>query len=164
VAETTALVPWYGSNRILAKHVGAELAGCKWLGVPFAGSCCELLYCDARTIVVNDLHRHLCNLVRVVADPKLGPALYRKLRRVVLHPDLLAQAQERCAIREEPVGFEVEADAIRRALRYAGGNRLRAAEVLQIHRNTLAKKIQEYGLDQERPNAQGAPAIPEKVR
>ena len=38
----------------------------------------------------------------------------------------------------------VEADAIRRALRYAGGNRLRAAQVLKIHRNTLAKKIQEY--------------------
>ena len=42
---------------------------------------------------------------------------------------------------------EVEADAIRRALRFAGGNRVRASEILQIHRNTLAKKIQEYKIE-----------------
>lgn len=29
---TTAIAPWYGSNRILAKHVGEELAGCTWVG------------------------------------------------------------------------------------------------------------------------------------
>lgn len=46
-----------------------------------------------------------------------------------------------------PSMAEVEAEAIRRALRYAGGNKLRAAEVLQIHRNTLAKKILEYQIE-----------------
>ncbi len=42
---------------------------------------------------------------------------------------------------------KVEAEAIRRALRYAGGNRVKAAEILNIHRNTLARKIAEYEID-----------------
>lgn len=41
---------------------------------------------------------------------------------------------------------EAEKDAILRALRFAGGNRVRAAEILEIHRNTLAKKIQDYSI------------------
>jgi DNA-binding NtrC family response regulator len=51
------------------------------------------------------------------------------------------------ATAQPPSMAEVEADAIRRALRFAGGNRVKAAEILQIHRNTLAKKIQEYGIE-----------------
>ncbi len=39
---------------------------------------------------------------------------------------------------------EVERRAIIRALRYADGNRNKAAELLAIHRNTLRKKMQEY--------------------
>ena len=42
---------------------------------------------------------------------------------------------------------EVEAEAISRALRFSGGSRIKAAQLLQIHRNTLAKKIQEYEID-----------------
>ncbi|MBI1784534.1 helix-turn-helix domain-containing protein, partial [Candidatus Sumerlaeota bacterium] len=41
---------------------------------------------------------------------------------------------------------EVEKRAIIRALRYADGNRNRAAELLAIHRNTLRKKMQEYDI------------------
>ena len=48
---------------------------------------------------------------------------------------------------QPPSMATVEAEAIRRALRYAAGNRGKAAEVLKIHRNTLAKKIQEYGIE-----------------
>lgn len=29
-----ALAPWYGSNRMLAEHVGKALEGCTWVGVP----------------------------------------------------------------------------------------------------------------------------------
>lgn len=32
-----ALVPWFGSSRIIAPHVGKALRGCRWVGVPFAG-------------------------------------------------------------------------------------------------------------------------------
>ena len=42
---------------------------------------------------------------------------------------------------------EAEADAIRRALRFAKGNRIQAAQILKIHRNTLAKKIQDYSIE-----------------
>jgi len=38
-----------------------------------------------------------------------------------------------------------ERDLIRKALEASGGVRLRAAEVLGIHRNTLRKKIEEMG-------------------
>jgi DNA-binding NtrC family response regulator len=41
----------------------------------------------------------------------------------------------------------VEAEHIRRVLAVTGGQIGQAAEVLGIHRNTLARKIREYGLD-----------------
>jgi transcriptional regulator with GAF, ATPase, and Fis domain len=44
---------------------------------------------------------------------------------------------------------EVEAEAIRRALRHADGNRALAARILHIHRNTLARKIRQHKLDEE---------------
>lgn len=42
---------------------------------------------------------------------------------------------------------DVEREAIERALRFTNGNKIKAAELLQIHRNTLTKKVQDYGLD-----------------
>jgi len=42
---------------------------------------------------------------------------------------------------------EVEADHIRRVLHDQGGHMGNAADVLGIHRNTLTRKVQEYGLD-----------------
>jgi transcriptional regulator with PAS, ATPase and Fis domain len=44
---------------------------------------------------------------------------------------------------------EVEKRYIKRVLERLGGNRNAAAEVLQIHRTTLYKKIEAYELDQE---------------
>jgi len=43
---------------------------------------------------------------------------------------------------------EVEKRAIIRAIRFAAGNKNKAADLLAIHRNTLRKKIQEYGLEE----------------
>jgi len=65
----TALAPWFGSNRTLAENVGTALAGCQWVGVPFAGGMCELLQIKARSLLVSDLHRHVLNLAAVAADP-----------------------------------------------------------------------------------------------
>jgi len=42
---------------------------------------------------------------------------------------------------------QVEADHIRRVLGSVGGHMGRAAEVLGIHRNTLTRKVQDYGLE-----------------
>ncbi|MDX1493178.1 MAG: sigma-54 dependent transcriptional regulator, partial [Longimicrobiales bacterium] len=44
---------------------------------------------------------------------------------------------------------EVEADHIRRVLASVDGHIGNASDVLGIHRNTLSRKIQEYGLDRE---------------
>lgn len=100
MAEVTTLAPWYGSNRMLAKHVGEELAGCNWVGVPFAGGMTELAAIKARTINANDKHEHLINLARVMADAYLGPRLYRRLKRVIFHPGWLEECQSRCIVAE----------------------------------------------------------------
>jgi Nif-specific regulatory protein len=41
---------------------------------------------------------------------------------------------------------EAEAEAIERALRHAKGNRVKAAEILNIHRNTLTRKLRQLKL------------------
>ena len=87
---------------MLASHVGEALQGCSWVGVIFAGGMSELPEIKARTIVVNDLHRHIINLARVVADSTLRPQLVRRLRRKAFHPDELAAAQEACSLAEPP--------------------------------------------------------------
>jgi DNA adenine methylase len=94
--KTRALAPWFGSNRMLASAVGAALAGCKWVGVPFAGGMAEVAEMDALTILVNDLHRHVINLARVTKSDELRPRLIRRLRRDLVHPDELAAAQRLC--------------------------------------------------------------------
>jgi transcriptional regulator with GAF, ATPase, and Fis domain len=42
---------------------------------------------------------------------------------------------------------EMEKKLIRRALSNCGGNQVKAAQLLEIHRNTIRKKIQEYEID-----------------
>lgn len=104
--STNALAPWFGSNRTLAHHVGAALAGCEWVGVGFAGGMSELKHITARTVVVNDLHRHVINLAYTVGQN--GAELAAYLDALPFHPDTLARAQERCQLIEggERVGPE----------------------------------------------------------
>jgi len=63
----------------------------------------------------------------------------------------------------EPVGYapelsleEVESDHIQRVLASVEGHMAQAAESLGIHRNTLARKVKEYGID-GRPTTGGQP-------
>lgn len=49
--KVRAIAPWFGSNRMGAAAVGRLLEGCRWVGIPFAGSMSEDreghgLYCD----------------------------------------------------------------------------------------------------------------------
>jgi hypothetical protein len=96
-----AIAPWFGSARLLGPAVGQLLKGASWVGIPFAGSMAEIPYIRARTIVVNDLHKGVITLARVVSDELLGPKLYRRLRRHALHPDDLAESQSVCRKMEE---------------------------------------------------------------
>lgn len=93
---TTALAPWFGSNRMLAPIVGKELAGCKWVGVPFAGGMSELAHIKASTIVVSDLHRHVINLALCVKNPQSRKVLADTLADLPFHPDVLEAAQAAC--------------------------------------------------------------------
>jgi site-specific DNA-adenine methylase len=92
--KTTAIAPWFGSNRLLAHKVGELLTGCEWVGVPFAGGMCELAHIPARTLLVNDKHEAVINLAAVVRDQR--EALQRSLEALPFHPSVLAAAQSRC--------------------------------------------------------------------
>ena len=94
--KVTTLAPWFGGSRFLAPEVGRLLAGCSWVGIPFAGGMPEVAHIRASTIVVSDLHRHIINLANCLRDARWGPWLYRKLRRSPFHPDVLAESQEWC--------------------------------------------------------------------
>lgn len=98
--KTTALAPWFGSNRMLAPIVGKELRGCKWVGVPFAGGMSELAHIKASTIVVSDLHRHVINLASIIGTPTLRPGVINWLESLPFHPDRLAFAQKFCREKE----------------------------------------------------------------
>lgn len=98
--NTTALAPWYGAARMIARYVGQELFGCRWVGVPFAGGMTELLYLDAPTIMASDLHRHIVNLASVVACDNARRRLICNLNALPFHPDTLRFAQQYCLERE----------------------------------------------------------------
>lgn len=92
----TAMAPWFGCNRENASTPGQLLAGCKWIGIPFAGGMPEVPHFKASTIVVNDIHWQVVNMAEVTAHPILGPKFYRHLRRIDFHPKTLDHAQLAC--------------------------------------------------------------------
>lgn len=92
----TALAPWFGSNRSLAHVVGEAVRGYRWVGVPFAGGMTELLYIDAPTLVVCDLHAWIINLARVVADADGYKRLKHLLESSLFHPAALRMSQRYC--------------------------------------------------------------------
>ena len=84
--KTTAIAPWYGSNRSLAENVGRLLnarPACRWVAVPFAGGMCELAHRPSTIHQRPAPPRH--HLASVVADPGGGPSS-SNLRRVIFHP------------------------------------------------------------------------------
>ncbi len=79
---------------MLAEEVGKELAGCNYVAVGFAGGMSELAYINARTILVNDVHRHVINLASVIGSNK--DRLADALSSLPFHPDVLRYAQMHC--------------------------------------------------------------------
>lgn len=107
--KVNALVPWFGSNRTNGACVGKLLDGCSWVGIPFGGGLCEVPHIQARTIVVSDLHRHVINLARVVADEEGRQWLAKEADALPFHPDVLAGMQE-AAGRLHPFAHNTPAD------------------------------------------------------
>lgn len=88
------LLPYFGGNRTNAKRVGELLAGCRWVGIPFAGGMPELLHIDAPSIVVSDLHCHVINLAWAIK--RFGAEmLIDHLDAEPFHPVALQSAQDR---------------------------------------------------------------------
>jgi DNA adenine methylase len=108
--KTCALANWFGANRTNAGLPGKLLAGCACVCVGFAGGMCELPYIDARQRTANDLHRHVVNLARVVADPALYTEMRANIEGSIYHPDTLAAAQRRCSYLETACDTTLFAD------------------------------------------------------
>jgi DNA adenine methylase len=84
---------------MLAAQVGLMFKGIEHVSVPFAGGMSEIQYMDARTLIVNDLHKDIINLARVIKDDKMRPHLYAELQAEPFHVDVLIEAQEYCLTR-----------------------------------------------------------------
>lgn len=80
-----ALAPWFGAKRNLAPRIVEVLGPHRSYFEPFCGSMAVLFAKpEASHENVNDLHSDLINLALVIQDHKLGPLLYRRLRRTWL--------------------------------------------------------------------------------
>ena len=92
--KITALAPWYGSKRTLAKTIIGEIGDHRAYVEPFCGSMAVLLSKPQVTIeVVNDLHADLINLARVLKSRSLAPAFYRRVRRWSLYKGVIDDAK-----------------------------------------------------------------------
>ncbi len=91
-----AHAPWAGCKRRLAGRIAGLLGPHHAYWEPFAGGA-AVFYAKppARIEVLNDLHGDLINLMRIIADRRLGPQLYRRLRRTMFCQALHVEAQER---------------------------------------------------------------------
>ena len=100
VPQISCVASWYGSCRMGAHHVGDALKGCEHVTIAAGGSMSEIPYIDARTLVVNDIHRHVINLCMVIASPTRKDELIRILLDVPFHPDILKSCQATCRVIE----------------------------------------------------------------
>ena len=94
--KTTALAPWLGGCRMIAKETGKALDGCEWVGIPFAGGMSEVPHIKARGLLVNDLHRDIINLANAVCIPEFRGWIKEQADAMIFHPDCLKTAQDAC--------------------------------------------------------------------
>lgn len=98
--EIGAVANWFGRDGAVIDRVAELLDGCRWIGVPFAGGMGVLAALRCNQGVASDLHRHVINLARVIANPALNSELMDLLCAMPLHQDALDGAKERCRERE----------------------------------------------------------------
>lgn len=101
--KTKRLCPWFGADEAVGQSVGAALAGCKWVGVGFAGGMGVLKHIQCRGGVANDRHCHVINLCRVVRDGAKRARLIQMLDAALFHPAELVEAQKYCRAVEEEI-------------------------------------------------------------
>lgn len=92
--KVSALVPWAGSKRTIAARIDAAIGDHRVFFDPFCGSMAPLLAKRRATIeTVNDLHGDATNIARVIQHPRLGPKLYRQLRRTLFCQEFFTEVQ-----------------------------------------------------------------------
>lgn len=101
--KISALAPWFGGCRQHAEAIAEHLGDLAWCGVLFAGGMPELPYIRTKAGLAIDKHRHIINLARVVAEPRLLVKMIKAIDRHIFHPDVLLAAQRRCLDREHQV-------------------------------------------------------------
>ena len=112
-----AIAPWFGGKRTMAPTIVAELGPHSAYWELFSGSMAVLMSKPSSpTEVVNDLHGDLINLARVIQHPLLGPALYRRLRRVLSSEVLFRDSLE--IVRGSEPGQDRESPDADRAFHY----------------------------------------------
>jgi DNA adenine methylase len=96
--EIKALVPYFGCKRSSAEAIIQQLGPHRSYWEPFCGSAAVLL-CKAavQRETVNDLHRGLINLARVVQDDVKAVCLYDKLTRTLASEALYEDSCNICA-------------------------------------------------------------------
>lgn len=98
--KQTRLVPWFGSDAMEAGRISKPLDGCSWVGIPFAGGMSIVPELKASCVAVNDKHRHVINLARVLVNCDDHYRFADELSREPFHPDVLADAQAHCRLME----------------------------------------------------------------
>jgi DNA adenine methylase len=89
-----AIAPWFGGKRNLAPIIVAELGEHRAYWEPFCGSMAVLMAKPKASMeTVNDLHDELINMARVIQSDTMGPKLYRRLRRTIMHESLYDEAR-----------------------------------------------------------------------
>lgn len=92
--RVTTIAPWFGSDRMNAERIGAEIGKQDMVSVPFCGGCSIALHIDARQILFNDKHRNLIRLCRTVADEAEFKNMQAILEGTLVHPDYLTAARQ----------------------------------------------------------------------
>lgn len=94
-AKLKAIAPWFGGKRTMAPMIADVLGEHRAYWEPFCGSMAVLFAKKpSQQETVNDLHGHLINLARVLADPQQAVDLYARAARTLCSTDLFYQAAE----------------------------------------------------------------------
>ena len=94
-AKLKAIAPWFGSKRSMASLIVDVLGDHRAYWEPFCGSMAVLFAKKpSQQETVNDLHGHLVNLARTLADPQQAERLYARSSRTLCSTDLYWQSVE----------------------------------------------------------------------
>jgi DNA adenine methylase len=90
---TKAIAPWFGGKRTMAPDIVRQLGKHVQYFEPFCGSMAVLFAKEpSRAETVNDLHRDLINLAKVLQDETAAVQLYNRLQRTIFDERLLEEA------------------------------------------------------------------------